>query len=392
MEKIISLTKRRGFIYPGAEIYGGLAGVWDYGPLGAELMHNIKELWWKKFVSRRDDMYGIASGIIAPEQVWAASGHLVNFTDPLEGGKFNTMFKSKIGALKEETSDIYLRPELAQGMFVNFKNIVDSFHPKLPFGIAQIGRCFRNEISPRDFLFRVREFDLMEFEYFLREEDWEKYFEYWKKEMWDWIDQIGLNKGKVRELEVPSAERAHYSKRTVDFEYDFSFGRKELYGLAYRTDYDLKNHKLDYYDEDAKEKFTPHVVEPTFGVGRTLLAVLDSAYTEDEMGGEKRIFLKFNPALAPVKAAVFPLLKNKPVLVKKAREVYEAIKKEIPETMWDDNGNIGKRYRRQDEIGTPYCVTVDFETLENNTVTVRDRDTGKQERIEIKKLADFIRG
>ncbi|MEK7596153.1 MAG: glycine--tRNA ligase [Patescibacteria group bacterium] len=392
MEKIISLTKRRGFIYPGAEIYGGLAGVWDYGPLGAELMHNIKELWWKKFVSRRDDMYGIASGIIAPEQVWAASGHLVNFTDPLEGGKFNTMFKSKIGALKEETSDIYLRPELAQGMFVNFKNIVDSFHPKLPFGIAQIGRCFRNEISPRDFLFRVREFDLMEFEYFLREEDWEKYFEYWKKEMWDWIDQIGLNKGKVRELEVPSAERAHYSKRTVDFEYDFSFGRKELYGLAYRTDYDLKNHKLDYYDEDAKEKFTPHVVEPTFGVGRTLLAVLDSAYTEDEMGGEKRIFLKFNPALAPVKAAVFPLLKNKPVLVKKAREVYEAIKKEIPEIMWDDNGNIGKRYRRQDEIGTPYCVTVDFETLENNTVTVRDRDTGKQERIEIKKLADFIRG
>lgn len=390
MEKIISLAKRRGFVYPSSEIYGGLAGVWDYGPLGAELMHNIKELWWKKFVGGRDDMYGIASSIIAPEQVWAASGHLVNFTDPLEGGKFNTMFRSKIGALKEETSDIYLRPELAQGMFVNFKNIVDSFHPKMPFGIAQIGRCFRNEISPRDFLFRVREFDLMEFEYFLREEDWEKYFGYWKKEMWDWIDKVGINKKNVHELEVPPAERAHYSKRTVDFEYDFSFGKKELYGLAYRTDFDLKNHKLDYYDEETKKTFIPHVIEPTFGVGRTLLAVLDSAYTEDELGGEKRIFLKFKPALAPVKAAIFPLLKNKPALVKKAREVYESIKKEIPETIWDDNGNIGKRYRRQDEIGTPHCVTVDFETLENNTVTVRDRDTGKQERTEIKMLVDFI--
>ena len=391
MEKIISLAKRRGFVYPSSEIYGGLAGVWDFGPLGAELTHNIKELWWKKFVSRRDDMYGIASSVFAPEQVWAASGHLASFTDPLEGGKFNTMFKSKIGALKEETSDIYLRPELAQGMFINFKNIVDSFHPKLPFGIAQIGKCFRNEISPRDFLFRVREFDLMEFEYFLREKDWEKYFEYWKKEMWDWIDQVGIDKRNVHELEVPPAERAHYSKRTVDFEYDFSFGRKELYGLAYRTDYDLKNHKLDYYDEDTKEKFVPHAVEPTFGVGRTLLAILDSAYTEDEMGGEKRIFLKLKPELAPIKAAVFPLLKNKPALVKKAREVFESIKKEIPETIWDDNGNIGKRYRRQDEIGTPHCVTVDFETLENDTVTVRDRDTGKQERTEIKKLADFMR-
>lgn len=390
MEKIISLAKRRGFVYPSAEIYGGLAGVWDYGPLGAELMHNIKELWWKKFVGGRDDMYGIASGIIAPEPVWAASGHLVNFADPLEGGKFNTMFKSKIGALKEETSDIYLRPELAQGMFVNFKNIVDSFHPKLPFGVAQIGRCFRNEISPRDFLFRVREFDLMEFEYFLREEDWEKYFEYWRKEMWDWIDKIGLDKEKVRELEVPAAERAHYSKRTIDFEYEFPFGRKELYGLAYRTDFDLKNHGLDYYDEETKKIFIPHVIEPTFGVGRTLLAVLDGAYTEDELGGEKRIFLKFKPTLAPVKAAVFPLLKNKPALVKKAREVYESIKKEIPAITWDDNGNIGKRYRRQDEIGTPHCVTVDFETLENDTITVRDRDTGKQERAEIKMLADFI--
>ena len=389
LEKIVSLCKRRGFIYPGSEIYGGLSGTWDYGPLGAELLYNIKEAWWEKFVKSRDDMYGLASSIIMPEQVWAASGHLENFTDPLEGEKFNTMFKSKVGALKGETADIYLRPELAQGMFVNFKNIIDSYHPKIPFGIAQIGRCFRNEISPRDFLFRVREFDLMEFEYFVREKDWEKYFEYWKKEMWDWIKEIGLDKKKVHELEVAPENRAHYSKRTIDFEYDFPFGRKELYGLAYRTDHDLKNHKLDYYDEETKERFIPHVVEPTFGAGRTVLALLSSAYEEDEMGGEKRIVLKLKPQIAPIKVAVFPLLANKENLIKKAREVYEILK---PETavMWDDNGNIGKRYRRQDEIGTPWCVTVDFETLENNTVTIRNRDTGKQERIDIKEIKNCL--
>ena len=390
-EKIISLAKRRGFVYPGSEIYGGLAGTWDYGPLGAEMLHNIKEAWWKKFVSDREDMYGIASSIIAPEQVWAASGHLKNFTDPLEGEKFNTMFKSSVGALKGETADVYLRPELAQGMFVNFKNIVDSFHPKLPFGIAQIGRCFRNEISPRDFLFRVREFDLMEFEYFVRESEWENHFEYWKKEMWNWMEEAGIDKNKVHELEVAPEDRAHYSKRTIDFEYDFDFGKKELYGLAYRTDHDLKNHKLDYYDEETKEKFVPHVVEPTFGAGRTLLAILDSAYSEDELGGEGRVFLKLKPHIAPVKTAVFPLLKNKPELVKKAREVYEEIKKEIQPVIFDDNGNIGKRYRRQDEIGTPFCVTIDFETLDNNSVTLRNRDTGKQERIKISELTAVLK-
>ncbi|MFA4890397.1 MAG: glycine--tRNA ligase [Candidatus Paceibacterota bacterium] len=391
MGKIVSLAKRRGFIYPGSEIYGGLAGTWDYGPLGAEMLHNVKEAWWKKFVGGRDDMYGITSSIMAPEQVWAASGHLENFTDPLEGKKFNTMFKSKVGALKGETADVYLRPELAQGMFINFKNIVDSFHPNIPFGIAQIGRCFRNEISPRDFIFRVREFDLMEFEYFIREADWEKYFEYWKKEIWDWIEEVGIDKNKVSELEVSPEDRAHYSKRTTDFEYDFSFGKKELYGLAYRTDHDLKNHKLDYYDKETKERFIPHVVEPTFGAGRTLLAVLDSAYTEDELGGEKRVFLKLKPHIAPVKVAVFPLLKNKPELVKKAREVYEEIKKIIQPIVFDDNGNIGKRYRRQDEIGTPFCVTIDFETLDNDTVTVRDRDSGEQERVKIDELTNIFR-
>lgn len=391
MEKIISLAKRRGFIYPASEIYGGLAGTWDFGPLGAEMLYNTKEAWWKKFVTSRDDMYGISSSIMMPEQVWAVSGHLKHFTDPLEGKKFNTMFKSKAGALKDETTDVYLRPELAQGMFVNFKNIIDSFHPGIPFGIAQIGRCFRNEISPRDFLFRVREFDLMEFEYFVREKDWGKYFEFWRKEMWDWIKETGIDEKKVREFEVPKEELAHYSKRTIDFQYDFPFGRKELYGLAYRTDHDLKNHKLDYYDEDTKERFIPHVIEPTFGAGRTLLALLDSAYTEDELGGEKRAFLKLKPHIAPVKIAVFPLLKNKPDLVKKAREVYEIVKKDIQPTVFDDNGNIGKRYRRQDEIGTPFCVTVDFDTLKDDTVTIRDRDTGKQEREKIDSLCSILR-
>ncbi len=390
MEKLVSLCKRRGFIYPGSEIYGGLAGTWDYGPLGTEMLYNIKEFWWKKFVSSRDDMYGIASSIMMPEAVWAASGHLENFTDPLEGKKFNTMFKSKAGALKGETATVYLRPELAQGMFVNFKNIIDSYHPKFPFGIAQIGRCFRNEISPRDFLFRVREFDLMEFEFFIREKDWENYFEYWRKEMWNWIKEAGIDEKKVHELEVSKSELAHYSKRTIDFEYDFPFGRKELYGLAYRTDHDLKNHKLDYYDEETKERFIPHVIEPTFGAGRTLLSLLDSAYTEDELGGEKRVLLKLKPAIAPVKAAVFPLLKNKPDLVKKAREVYELVKKDIQPVIFDDNGNIGKRYRRQDEIGTPWCITIDFDTLENDTVTIRDRDSGKQERLDIKKIVCYL--
>ncbi len=389
MEKIISLCKRRGFIYPGSEIYGGLAGTWDFGPLGAEMLYNIKEAWWKKFVSSRDDIYGIASNIIMPETVWAASGHLEYFSDSLEGKKFNTMFKSKAGAIKDETIPVYLRPELAQGMFINFKNIVDSYHPKIPFGIAQIGRCFRNEISPRDFLFRVREFDLMEFEYFVREKDWEKYFEYWRKEMWDWIKEVGISEKKIHELEVPKGELAHYSKRTIDFEYDFPFGRKELYGLAYRTDHDLKNHKLDYYDEDTKEKFVPHVIEPTFGAGRTVLALLCESYDEDELDGEKRIVLRLNPKIASIKAAVFPLLRNKPELVKKAKEVYGILKPEMS-AMWDDNGNIGKRYRRQDEIGTPWCVTIDFDTLKDDTVTIRDRDTAKQERLDINKVSSFL--
>ena len=419
MEKIVSLAKRRGFIYPGSDVYGGLAGTWDYGPLGIEMKNNIKNLWWKKFVLNKDDMYGIDAAIIMNSKVWEASGHVSGFSDPLveckkchkrfradhlkddkcpecdgeltDEKQFNMMFKTSIGPVEETSAQVYLRPETAQGMFVNFGNIVDSFHPKIPFGIGQIGKAFRNEITPKDFIFRTREFEQMEIEYFIREKDWEKYFEYWRQEMLSWIDGIGLSPGNVSELEVSKDDLAHYSKRTIDFEYKFPFGVNELYGLAYRTDFDLKNHKLDYYDEEAKETFIPHVIEPTFGVDRTVLALLSDSYTEDSLGGEPRVFLKFKPPVAPVKAAIFPLLKNKPELVGKAREVYDMIKKEVPQIMFDTNGNIGKRYRRQDEIGTPYCITVDFDTLEDDTMTVRDRDTGEQERIKSSELLDFLK-
>jgi len=424
MEKVVSLCKRRGFVFQGSEIYGGLSGTWDYGHYGSILAHNIKQLWWKHFVEEREEMFGLTSTTLMPEAVWKASGHLSGFTDPMKecakchhrfradhledknkcpdcGGKlseekkFNLMFPVDIGSGGEGKA--YLRGEIAQAMFVNFKNYIDTMHPDLPFGIAQIGKAYRNEIAPRDFLFRVREFDLMEFEYFIRESDWEKYFEFWKSEMWKWIEKVGISKELVHELEVAPEDRAHYSKRTVDLEFDYPFGRKELYGLAYRTDYDLKKHSaesgvdLSFFDEQKKERFIPHVIEPTFGHGRTLLAVLLSAFREDEMNGEVRTYLALRPSIAPVKVAVFPLLKNKPDLVAKAREVFGMLKKEVSAIEFDDNGNIGKRYRRQDEIGTPLCVTIDFDTLENNTVTLRDRDTGKQNRIQIADLQETIK-
>lgn len=392
MEKIVGLCKRRGFIYPGSEIYGGLSGSWDFGPLGLKLKNNIKNLWWKKFVDEKENIFGIDAAIIMNPKVWEASGHVDTFTDPTEDGKqFNVMFKTSVGA-GESAITSYLRPETAQGIFVNFKNIVDSFHPKLPFGIAQIGKAFRNEIAPRDFVFRSREFEQMELEYFVKEEGWQDHFESWRKTINEWNDSIGLSKENVHELEVPEEDRAHYSKRTIDFEFDFPFGRKELYGLAYRTDYDLKKHSekskidLGFMDEETKEKVIPHVIEPSLGVERTVLAVLCSAYTEDSLGGDTRTFLKLKKEIAPVKIAVFPLLKNKPDLVSKAHEIYDSLKKNIPDVVFDDNGNVGKRYRRQDEIGTPFCVTVDFDTLEDGTVTLRDRDTGEQERIKIEEI------
>lgn len=420
MDKIISLTKRRGFIYQGSEIYGGLAGTWDYGPLGVALKNNIKNLWWKKFVDSREDMYGVDAAILMNSAVWKASGHVDTFTDPMvecskckrrfradqlkvpgvcdncggatgEARQFNMMFKTQIGAVEDSSTMVYLRPETAQGMFVNFKNIVDSFHPKLPFGMAQIGKAFRNEITPRDFIFRVREFEQMEIEYFLKEEDWEKYFEYWRVEMLTWIESIGIDMTKVHELEVEGADLAHYSKRTIDFEFDFPFGRSELYGLAYRADFDLKNHNLFYQDEETNAKIIPHTVEPTFGVDRTVLAIIMSTYKEDTSGEEVRPYLAFNPTIAPVICAVSPLLKNKPELREYAHLVYRMLKDEFGRVMWDDNGNIGKRYRRQDEIGTPWCIVIDFDTLTDDSVTVRDRDTGTQERIKKEEIIDYIK-
>ncbi|HEY6022281.1 MAG TPA: glycine--tRNA ligase, partial [Candidatus Paceibacterota bacterium] len=409
MEKIVSLCKRKGFVYQGSEIYGGLAGTWDYGPLGIELKNNIKNIWWRMFVQNRDDMYGLDAAILMSPKVWEASGHVSGFSDPLveckkckrrfradhvgdkcpecggefgEVRQFNMMFQTQIGATEGSIS--YLRPETAGGIFVNFKNVVDSFHPKLPFGIGQIGKAFRNEIAPRDFIFRVRELEQMEIEYFVRPSEWESVFEEWRKGVHEFNKAVGIPAEAVHELEVQDGDRAHYSKRTIDFEFDFPFGRKELYGLAYRTDFDLSAHQKGSgqdlsYRPEGEEPFIPHVIEPSFGVDRTFLAVLTAAYTEDEINGEPRAYLKFDAAVAPVKAAIFPLLKNKPELVAKAREVYTMIKKDIPQIAWDDNGNIGKRYRRQDEIGTPFCITVDFDTLENQTVTVRHRDTGHQE-------------
>jgi glycyl-tRNA synthetase len=308
---------------------------------------------------------------------------------------FNMMFKTHAGPVEDEESVAYLRPETAQGMFVNFKNIVDSFYPDVPFGIAQIGKSFRNEISPGNFIFRLRELEIMEFEYFIRPDEWEKNFEKWLKDQYSWFEKLGLDKSKIKEHEVPSEDRAHYSKRTVDCYYDFpSLGFQEITGLAYRTDFDLKNHQeksgrnLEYRPKDGSEPFIPHVIEPTFGLDRHIMAVLCNSYSVDEQNGEQRLFLKFPAHLAPVKVAVFPLLKNKPELTEKAREVYKTLKKELGNVMWDDNGNIGKRYRRQDEIGTPYCITIDFQTLEDNTVTVRSRDTTDQVRIPIDQLQD----
>ncbi|MEY2664817.1 MAG: hypothetical protein RIT04_625 [Candidatus Parcubacteria bacterium] len=460
MEKVVSLTKRRGFIYQGSEIYGGLAGTWDFGPYGVTLKNNIKALWWKRFVEDREDMYGVDAAILMNQNVWKASGHVATFSDPLvedvktkkryradhlleqlgidpkgmkdadidalikekklkspdgnalgDVGRFNMMFKTHIGAQVTEESVSYLRPETAQGMFVNFKNVKDSCNPKLPFGLAQIGKAFRNEIAPRDFIFRLRELEQMEIEYFVKPTEWETTFEHFRKEMHSFTQDIGLDSTHVHELEIAPADLAHYSKRTIDFEFDYPFGRKELYGLAYRTDFDLKQHSeaskvdLSYFDEETKTRFIPHCIEPSFGVDRTILAVLTDAYHEDEMGaageageaGEKRVFLKLSPKIAPVKVAVFPLLKNKPALVEAARALYATLKKELAAVgihgvEFDDNGNIGKRYRRQDEIGTPFCVTVDFDSIEKGAgVTVRERDSGTQTRMSETELIVHIK-
>jgi len=426
MEKIVSLCKRRGFVFPGSEIYGGLANSFDYGPLGVELKNNIKNAWWKRFVHQRDDIVGIDAALIMNPKVWEVSGHLKEFSDPLVecekckrrfradhiegkkcpdcGGKlseprqFNLMLKTFLGVTEDSASAVYFRPETAQAMFVDFKNVLNTTRRKIPFGIAQIGKAFRNEVTPGNFIFRTREFEQMEIEYFIKEAGWEKVFDYWQKEMWSWTtEDLGIEKENLHDCECEPETRAHYSKKTIDIEYDYPFGRSELYGLAYRTDFDLKNHFKEppYEDAESGEKFYPHVIEPTFGVDRSVLAVLLDAYKEED----ERVVLKLKPSLAPYKVAVFPLLKNKPELVKKAREVYNMLK--IPArhnaaalgaVAFDDRGNIGKRYYSQDEIGTPFCVTIDFDTLKDDAVTVRDRDTMKQERVKINDLIFFLNG
>jgi glycyl-tRNA synthetase len=426
LEDIVSLCKRRGFIYQGSEVYGGLAGTWDYGPLGVALKRNIMDLWWKMFVEDRDDMLGVDAAILMNQKVWQASGHAMGFNDPMveclnchsrlrqdhvkdnkcpvcgtkdkfsEPRQFNMMFKTNVGPVEDENSASYLRPETAQGIFTNYKNVVDSFYPDLPFGIAQQGKAFRNEISPRDFVFRSREFEQMEIEYFIHPDNWKEAFEKWIVDIEAFLKELGLPDEEIHKLEVPDADRAHYSQRTIDFEFDFPIGREELLGLAYRTDFDLVNiqkasgKNMEYRPKDGGEAFVPHVIEPSFGVERAIMAVLSAAYTEDEINGEKRSYLKLPAHLAPVKVAVSPLLKNKPELVEKAKEVYKMLKKAFGNVMWDDNGNIGKRYRRQDEIGTPYCVVIDFETLEGDgTVTVRNRDDTSQERVLPQNIKDF---
>ena len=443
MEDIISLCKRRGFIYQGSDVYGGLSGTWDYGPLGVQLKRNIMNLWWRMFVDERDDIYGVDAAILMNPKVWKASGHVDTFVDPLcedtvkhrryrtdhilkdngidadgltmeqmdeliaekgikspdgnplsKSRTFNMMFKTSVGATESEDSVAYLRPETAQGIFTNFKNVVDSFYPDLPFGIAQQGKAFRNEIAPRDFVFRSREFEQMEIEYFVNPENWQEAFDELLKSTHEFLEALGLDPENIHELDVPAEDRAHYSKKTIDIEYDFPIGKEELMGIAYRTDFDLMNiqrvsgKSMEYTIKGTNEKFVPHVIEPSFGVERALMAVLSSAYREDEQNGSKRVYLALPEHLAPVKFAVSPLLKNKPELVEKAREIYANLSKKNPgRVMWDDNGNIGKRYRRQDEIGTPHCVVIDFQTLEDDTVTVRERDTTEQRRVNIE---DFI--
>lgn len=447
LDEIVSLCKRRGFIYPGSDIYGGMAGTWDFGPLGVMLKKRIMDLWWQFFVEKRDDMYGVDAAIIMNPRTWVASGHTATFADPLveckecksrfradkiaEGftesvtteeflashttcpvcgkenwgpiRKFNMMFQTHVGAvLPEDTAEnpelaekgiAYLRPETAQGIFTNFKNIVDTFYPDMPFGIAQQGKAFRNEISPRDFILRDRECSQMEIEYFVNPATWEAEFEKLRQLQHEFLeDVIHLPAELIHEEEVAPEDRAHYSKRTVDFMYDYPNGREELMGLAYRTDYDLANiaresgKKMEYRDKVTGEIFVPHVIEPSIGVERLFLAVLSAFYAEDNVGESTRVVLRLPENLAPYSYCVSPLLKNKPELVEKARAVYNLLRDKHTFVTWDDSGNIGKRYRKQDEIGTPKCVVIDFDTLENDTVTVRDRDTATQQRVSIKDL------
>ena len=429
MEKLVSLCKRRGFIYPGSEIYGGLKGTWDYGPLGSELKFNVKQEWWKTMVKNRDDVVGISAAIIMNPKVWEASGHTESFTDPLiecktchqrfradqqeeikahekehskkkekiewtDAKKFNILVEVGIGVVEGEKNTAYLRGEITQGVHVNFKNILNSSRLKIPFGVAQIGKAFRNEITPGNFTYRSIEFEQMELQYYVRPDEKEsmKQYDFWKEVRMNWYKNLGIKKDNLRFREHAKDELAHYARAAWDIEYNTLFGWKECEGIHHRGDWDLSRHQqfsrqdMSYFDAETNEKFIPWVIETSGGVDRATLFFLIDAYHED--GG--RVVLKLHPRLAPYKVAVFPLLKNKPELVEKARKIYHDLKKNF-DVDWDDRGNIGKRYFAQDEIGTPFCITVDFETLEKDTVTVRHRDTMKQERIKVSELENYIK-
>jgi len=439
MEKIVSLCKRRGFIFQSSEIYGGLNGFWDYGPLGVELKRNLKDFWWRRNVRERDDMVGMDGSIIMNRAVWKASGHEATFSDPMvdcksckarhrddqlpakDGAKycpncgsrdltepraFNLMFKSYAGPVESEDNMVYLRPETAQAIFVNFRNVCDTSRKKLPFGIAQVGKAFRNEINPRNYTFRSREFEQMEIEYFCRAEDGLALTDYWLEQRLKFYEDIGIPREKIHVVDIPDGDRAFYSKKTYDLEYEFPFGISELEGIAYRTDYDLSAHiaasgkPLDYFDQEKNEKFVPHVVEPSAGVDRTTLALICEAFAEETVTDEKgnaetRTVLRFHPRMAPIKVGIFPLLKNKPELVAKAEEVVALLRPHMM-VQYDEAGAIGRRYRRQDEAGTPFCVTIDFDTIGENgpekqgTVTLRHRDSMEQERIAIADLKAWL--
>lgn len=426
MDKIVALAKRRGFIYPSSEIYGGIAGFWDYGPLGVELANNIKKAWWKAMVYDRDDIVGLDTSIITNPKVWEASGHVASFTDPLvecklcharfrtdqpdeitahekthnekaswtEPRQFNLLFRTFVGPVEDSSSLAYLRGETCQGIYINFQNVLSSTRIKIPFGIAQIGKAFRNEVTPGKYLFRVREFEQMELEYFVHPHQAKESLSYWKEERMKWHLSLGLDPKHLRLRQHEPTERAFYAADSWDIEYEYpDWGFRELEGIANRTDYDLKTHSkfsgkdLSYTDPETNESYYPYVIEPSVGVSRLFLALLIDSYKEEE----KRVVLALKPRLAPIKVAVFPLVSNKPELMDKAQAVYRMLKK-LFVTAWDDRGNIGKRYLSQDEIGTPFCITIDYDTLKDDTITVRDRDTTKQERIDISQLIQYIQG
>ena len=422
MDKLVSLCKRRGFVFQSSEIYGGLGSCWDYGPLGVELKNNIKRFWWETMTHRRDDVEGVDAAILMAPQVWQASGHVDGFTDPLvdckkckhrfradqiegkvcpdcggeltEPRNFNLMFKTFMGPVEDEAAVVYLRPETAQGIYVNFLNVQGPSRQKIPFGIAQIGKAFRNEITPGNFIFRTREFEQMEMQFFIKPEEDKKWFEYWREQRWQWYVELGIHVDKLRWHQHDKAELAHYAKEAFDIEYEFSFGWKEIEGIHNRTDFDLGRHTrasgkdLSYYDEETKARFIPYIIETSAGADRSTLVCLVDAYREEEVKGEKRVSLALSPKIAPIKAAVFPLV-NREGMPEMAIKIYHDLKKHF-KVFYDDSGAVGRRYRRMDEAGTPYCITVDGQTLTDDTVTLRERDSMQQTRHKIGELVEIV--